>query len=135
MKLLGDDPLKLGSFGLARMSLSLASSKTTLLVSAPPRLRRSRAAGDAVSHAIEPTRKRILAPNRPCMLHQNHERGLERILGIVRIGENRPANPPDHRTVPPDEHRERRLGGLLAASHELAQELSVGPVAENAGVE
>jgi hypothetical protein len=46
---------------------------------------------------------------------------LERVLAVVIVSQNRPANAQNHRAMPLDEHRERHLGRLAAVSDENTQ--------------
>jgi hypothetical protein len=56
---------------------------------------------------------------------QNEERGLEGILGIVRVVQHAPADAEDHRTVGPHDSLER---GLISMRHEPLQQLPLaGP--------
>ncbi len=73
--------------------------------------------------------------NRPGLLHQDEERGLEGILSLVRVGQHPATNPPDHRPVPLYQRRERRLGTFLVASHKPLQELPIGQVTERTDLE
>ncbi len=54
-------------------------------------------------------------------MDQDQERGLKRILGVGRIGEDVAADAEHHRTVTLDQRGERRLGRRAAAGCEPFQ--------------
>jgi hypothetical protein len=58
---------------------------------------------------------------------EHQERGLERVLGVLCVGESAPAHPPHRRPVPAHEFGERRL---VAGGAEAVQQRPVGFVAE-----
>ena len=68
--------------------------------------------------ATAPTSRR---PERAAPAHQDQERGLERVLGVVLVAEDGPADPQDHRPVPLDQDREGQLGRLVAPRREALQ--------------
>jgi hypothetical protein len=64
---------------------------------------------DPVRHTVQPARQRTLdRPDRVSLAHQDQERRLKRVLGIIRIAENLPANGQHHRPVALHECLERR---------------------------
>jgi hypothetical protein len=69
----------------------------------------------------------------PCSQHQ--ERGLQGVLGVVRVAEDLPADAQDHRPVPLHQGREGRLVGVVSPGHESLDELPVGDVADHAELE
>ena len=83
---------------------------------------------------VEPARNRVALAHRAGPSDQHEERGLERILRIVRITEDLPADPQDHRSVPVYQGREARLRGLLVSRQERFQKLPVGQVPDHAQV-
>ena len=69
-------------------------------------------------------------PNRACestrpLLDQHQERGLERIVGIVRIAQDVAADPQHHRPVPGDQGLERRLGRALTRAGEPLDQVPI----------
>ncbi len=95
-------------------------------------LRRPPAAGvdpgadrGAAGDPMEPGPQRVAHPERAGLPHQDQERRLEGVLGIVVVADDRAADPPDHRAVPLDQGRESRLRRIAAAGGEPLQQLSV----------
>ena len=84
---------------------------------------------------MEPGTQRIPHPERPGLLDQDQERGLEGILCIVRVDQHAPADAQDHRPVPLDQDREGQLGRLAPVGREPLQELAVGQVPDRPHVE
>ena len=80
---------------------------------------------DAASHAIQPARRRIFAPDRARPPRKNEKRRLKRVLSVMAVAEHALARAKDHRPVSRDERGERRLGQIAAADQELFQELPV----------
>ncbi len=78
--------------------------------------------GDAAGDAVEPARERAGRPDRPGAAGEDDERGLGRVVGVVRVAEHAPADVADHRSVPPDDRLERRLA---PAVDEALQQLAV----------
>jgi hypothetical protein len=74
---------------------------------------------------MEPRAQRLLHPHRSGFPDQDEESGLERILGIVWIGEDMLANAQDHRSMALDQCRERQFRGLSAPGPKPLQELTV----------
>ena len=84
---------------------------------------------------MEPRPQRIAHPEPPGLLHQNQKGGLKRILTVVRIDQDAPAYPQDHRPMSFDQGRERQFGGLAAAGREPLQELTIGQLADRPQIE
>ena len=59
------------------------------------------------------------------MPRQYQENGLRRILGVVAIADDPPANVEHHRRVPLQEHGERRLGVLGRGVTKAIQQVAV----------
>ena len=68
---------------------------------------------------MQPGPQRDVAAERPRFLDEDQERGLEGILGIVRILQDAPADAQDHRPVPRHQDLERR--GVLPGGEALEQ--------------
>ena len=88
-----------------------------------------------VGNAMEPRSERLFHPEPACFFHKDKERGLKRILRIVLIDENVPADSQDHRPVPLDERGERQFRGLAAIGHESFEKLAVRQIMNCADVE
>ena len=84
---------------------------------------------------MEPRSERLFHPEPACFFHKDKERGLKRILRIVLIDENVPADSQDHRPVPLDERGERQFRGLAAIGHESFEKLAVRQIMNCADVE
>ena len=84
---------------------------------------------------MEPGAQRIPHPEGPGLPDQDQERRLERILGVVRVGQDAPADAQDHRPMPLDQDREGQLGRLAPIGREPLQELPVGQLADRPDVE
>ncbi len=93
---------------------------------------RPRTAGGAVGDLVQPGADRIAHPEAARPLHQDQKRGLEGVLGVVRVGQHALADPHHHRTVPLDQDGESQLGGLAAVGREPLQELAVGQLPDRA---
>ena len=61
--------------------------------------------GDPVGDPMEPAANRIAASDRPRLTNQDQERGLEGILGRVRIPKHGPARFQDHGPMTLDQRR------------------------------
>ena len=88
-----------------------------------------------VGDLVQPGAERIAHPEPAGPLHQDQERGLERILDVVVVRQYAPADPHDHRPVTLDQDREGQLGGLAPLGRESLQELTVGQLADRTDVE
>ena len=97
--------------------------------------RRPGARRGPVGDLVQPGAERIPHPEPARPLHQDQERGLEGVLGVVRVSQHAPADPQDHRPVPLHQDREGQLGGLAPVGGEPLQELAVGQLADRADVE
>ena len=91
----------------------------------PPTGRDPGADRGAAGDPMEPGTQRVAHPERAGPPHQDQERGLEGVLGVVVVAEDRAADPPDHRAVPIDQGREGQLRRLAAAGREPLQQLPV----------
>ena len=79
---------------------------------------------------MKPRAQGIAHPQSPSLLDQDEKRRLKGILGVVRVGQNAPAHPQDHRPVSLDQGREGQLGRLAAAGREPLQKLTVGQLSD-----
>ena len=61
---------------------------------------------DAVGHAVEPGSQRIIHAKRPSLACQDQEGRLERILSVVMVAENAPADVQHHCAVSAYKRRE-----------------------------
>ncbi len=75
---------------------------------------------------MEPGPQGVAHPERPGLADQHQERGLEGILGMMRIAEDGQADAPDHRAMPLHQRGEGQLGHLVRIGREPLQELPVG---------
>jgi hypothetical protein len=101
----------------------------------PPTGRHAGADRGAAGDPMEPRTERVAHPERAGLPHQDQKGGLEGVLGVVVVAEDRAADPPDHRPVPLDQGREGRLGRLAAAGGESLQQLTVGESSRRPRVE
>jgi hypothetical protein len=76
-----------------------------------------------VSDAVEPVADHLARRDGSRLAQENHERGLERVFGILVL-EEPAAHAPNHRAVTPHEGGKRHFVSML---DEPPQELSVGP--------
>ena len=58
----------------------------------------------------QPAAEAVLAPDRPSLADEDQEGGLEGVLGVVGVVEDRAADAQHHRPVPLDQGRE---GGFV----------------------
>src|SRR5438874_2326038 len=77
------------------------------------------------SHAVEPIAKRSSAAQAGRLAHQHEKRRLKRVLGIVMMVQDPPANAQHHGGMPSDQRRKRRL---IALSDKALQKLAVAYV-------
>lgn len=91
----------------------------------PPRGPALAADRHAVRDAEQPTRDRPAIADRTGPVRQDQEDGLEGVLGVVRVVEDAPADPQDHRPVPAHQLLESRLARLAAIRDEPVQQLAV----------
>jgi hypothetical protein len=78
---------------------------------------------------IKPARQEIAPADARRLPHQDHERRLERVIGIVRIGQGLPAHTQDQRPMPADDAgtppRPRRQSGWSCLS-DAASPIAIG---------
>ncbi len=78
-----------------------------------------------MSGPIQPVAQQFRTADRPGLARQDEERGLEDVLRVVRVGQQRPADPAHHRPVPRDQRGEGCLGvigvGLPTGGEPLQQ--------------
>ena len=79
---------------------------------------------------VQPARDRVVLPDRAGLPHEGQEGHLEGVLGGVRVVQDAPADAQHHRPVPLDQARKAASPGLIAAGHELLQQLGVGQPAD-----
>jgi hypothetical protein len=65
---------------------------------------------DSPSDAEQPFADRLAAADRTRLADQEQERGLEGVVGVVRIAQDFLTDAKDHRPVPFDQRGERQLG-------------------------
>ena len=75
---------------------------------------RSGTGRDPAGHPVQPTGQRFPLSDRARLANQDQERRLKSVLGIVRVPQDPRRQTEDHRPVPLDQHRERRLGPRVA---------------------
>jgi hypothetical protein len=83
--------------------------------------------GDPPRYAMEPAAQRILDPERCRLTRQQAKGRLERVIGVVGIAEDPPADPKDHRAMAVHQRLERQH---LAPGHVTLQDLGVGQPGE-----
>ena len=105
------------------------------LVALPADRRGASARGDSVGDGVDPGTDRVPHPERTRPLRQDEERGLEGILRLVFVSQDRPAQAQHHRPVPLDERGEGVLGRLSATGREPFEQLPVRHRAGHALVE
>ena len=90
---------------------------------------------------MQPAPDRLLPAHGGGPADEDEERGLEGVLGVVLVAQDRAADAEDHRPVPLDQGREGRPGRLVPVpvpvrtAGEPAQQLAVGQPARRARVE
>ena len=72
--------------------------------------------GRAIGHAAEPGCERLVDPDRASLAHQDQEGGLERVVGVVPMPQQLPADRQDHRPVTMHQLAERRFGHGVASA-------------------
>jgi hypothetical protein len=90
---------------------------------------------DALGDAEKPARYGRTAPDRPGPACEHQKNGLKRIVGVVRIAQNTPADPENHRAVADHQLFKGRLGRLIAPQDKPVQELRIGQTTDRADVE
>ena len=100
-----------------------------------PRFGGTRPLGGAISHAAEPGGQRLAHADRTALAHQDEERRLERILHVVPVAENLPADPQHHGPMAIDQLTKCRFGQSVSASsvREPPQELGIAKAGESPG--
>ena len=71
-------------------------------------------------------RARLADAQRSGTADQDQERGLEGVLGRVRVAEHLPADGQDHRSMAGQDRLERGLGRLIPPVRESLEQLAVG---------
>ena len=94
-------------------------------VSGPLRPPCPRPPRDPAGDAEEPARDRRVFADRAGLPRQDQKRGLERILGVVRVVKHAKADAEHHRAVPVDQGREGDLGGVSGPADEPLDQLAV----------
>ena len=87
--------------------------------------------GDPACHSVKPTGQGIGLPHRAGFTGQHQERGLEGVVGVLRVAEDLPADAEDHRPVALHQRREGRLVGSVPQRQEPLNELPVREVADH----
>ena len=87
-----------------------------------PRLESGTARG-----AMQPTRQRVVFPDGCQLPRQEQESSLERILGILPVLQDPPADAVDHRSVAAHQGLESRL---VAPAEQAFDKLSIGLIAK-----
>ncbi len=72
---------------------------------------------------VQPAPQAVSPPDRAAFLDQDQEGGLEGVLGVVWVAQDRPADAQDHRPMPSHQHFE---GPAVAPGEETLEELRVG---------
>ena len=62
-----------------------------------------------MGHAVQPGADRLALADRAGLAEQDQERRLERVVGLVRVAQDAPADAEHHRAVPLDQQGEGRL--------------------------
>ena len=76
-------------------------------------------------HAMQPGSQRVPHPEPASFLNQHQERGLKRVLSVVRVAREMTAHSHDHRAVPFDQGCEGTFGRVAVAGREPFQQLGV----------
>jgi len=92
---------------------------------APPQTQGARPASNSASHAMKPRADRVAVPDGVRLACQHDERRLKRILRIVRVPQQAPAEREDHRTVTLDQEPKRQLRPRLLPVAVNLQELAI----------
>ncbi len=85
----------------------------------------TRPAGNPHGDSEKPTRQRVVVPDRPCPAKENQKRGLEGILGVMRIVEFLPANVQNHGTMAFDQEGKGRFGVPPIGGQEPLEKLAI----------
>ena len=103
-----EDRLQVGP-GLVRGNGRVRHGVHLLLLGHPPEGRPAGLQRGPVGDPVEPGPDQVPGPDRGRPPGQDQERGLERVLGQVRVADDPPADAQDHRPVPADQRGERGL--------------------------
>ncbi len=83
--------------------------------------------GHAAGDPEEPAAHRLPLPDRACLAHQDQERGLKGVVGVVRVAQYLTAYAQDHRTMAVNQGGERGLGRRrVIPGQKPVQELAIG---------
>ena len=80
-----------------------------------------------VGGAVKPASQPLGPLDAPGLAGENEKGRLKRVVRVIRIAEQPPAHPVDHRPVPGDQRREGRLGAI-AVAFEVREPLQQRPV-------
>ena len=83
---------------------------------------------------MQPTGERGPIPDRSRPAKQDQERGLEGIVGVIRVVEHAPTDAQHHGAVPFDQRLEGRLDGINGPGRDSVQQLSVRKSPDDAHV-
>ena len=92
-----DDRAQLGH--RIRLDFRLGQHRHLHFVNAPPGSQGPAVQGRPMSHAVEPVAEHVSGRDGSRLAREDKKRGLERILGVVVIAQNPPADAPDHGPV------------------------------------
>ena len=81
---------------------------------------------------MEPAAEQVAAAERVGLADEHEERGLERVVDVVGVAEQGPADGEDHRAVPGDDRLE---GRAVAACDEAVEELALAQAGGGPGPE
>ena len=109
--------------GCTASGIDRAQRARLLLVLAPPRGGPSCIGGHAIRDSVKPASQGLFLADGGGLPCQDQECRLKGVIGVMHVSEPAPADPQDHRPVPPHQHLE---GGLVVPGQEDAEQLSVG---------
>jgi len=81
------------------------------------------AQGDAKSDLVQPTGQQAFFVDAAGFARQDEHGRLKSILGLMEIGQDSPAQTPDHRPMPPEQKFESRF---VVLKDESVEQLGVG---------
>ena len=84
---------------------------------------------------MQPRPERVAHPEAACLLDENQEGGLKRVVGFKVAGQYGAADAENHGSVPLDQDGERELGGFAAVGREPLEKLTIRQVAGDTDVE
>ncbi len=108
--------------GLTAGSSAIAGGPDRILMRPPPARLGPRPHRHSPGDAVQPRAQPPGVADRPGPLHQDQERRLERVLDVVPVAEDPPADAQHHRTVQRHQRGERRL---VVAGREPLEQLAV----------